>query len=222
MRYYFANRQEAGARLADLLAAQGLLHRNAVVLGLLRGGVPVAAPLAMAARCQLGALAVRKLGFPSEPELAFGAVATYSLQSARYLNEKLHASALQQAGEQALALTTARAQQQLSTLSETFAEHMPSITGRTVIVCDDGLATGATMHAALRVLALQYPQELIIAVPVSPQYLVNEFLSMANVVLSLYTPSEFTAVGAYYQEFDQVSESAVLHILHANDQLHEQ
>lgn len=219
MRYYFANRQEAGAQLADLLAAQGFLHRNAIVLGLLRGGVPVAAPLALAARCQLGALAVRKLGFPTEPELAFGAIATYSQKSASYLNEKLHESALQQTGDTALALTTARAQQQLSILADSFAEHMPAITRRTVIVCDDGLATGATMHAALRVLALHHPQELIVAVPVAPHYLVTEFLSMTNAVFSLYTPNEFTAVGAYYQDFGQVAESTVLHMLQANDEL---
>lgn len=212
-RHYFRDRHDAGTRLAALLMARGLIDSQTTIIGLLRGGMPIAARIAMAANARLGALAVRKLGFPSEPELAFGAIATYSHTNARYINEKLRTSAIRQDGEHAIARTIEDAQNQLAVLADRFANYMPSIMRQTAIVCDDGLATGATMYAAIQILEDLEAQRLIIAVPVAPAYLVSEFAARGIKVICLNSPVDFTAVGAYYDDFSQVNESEILALL---------
>lgn len=212
-RHYFHNRHDAGTRLAELLMDRGLIDEQTTIIGLLRGGMPIAARIAIVSNSQLGALAVRKLGFPSEPELAFGAIATYSHIHARYINEHLYASALQHDGEHAVAHAIEQAQNQLQTLAGRFASYMPSISRQRVIVCDDGLATGATMYAAIKVLKDLEAQQISIAIPVAPAYLVNEFEARGTQVTCLFTPEEFTAVGAYYKDFSQVDELEILSML---------
>lgn len=212
-RHYFRDRHDAGTRLADLLLARSMIDSQTTIIGLLRGGMPIAASIAIAANARLGALAVRKLGFPSQPELAFGAIAMYSHAYASYINEKLHTSALRQDGEHAIALTIEEAQNQLAVLADRFANYTPSIMRKTVIVCDDGLATGATMYAAIQVLEDLEAQRLMIAVPVAPAYLVSEFAARGIEVICLNTPEDFTAVGAYYDDFSQVNELEILAML---------
>ena len=207
---YFRDRTDAATRLANLLMDRGLLGDQTIVIGLLRGGMPIAAGIATAANAQLGALAVRKLGFPSEPELAFGAIATYCGATWRYLNEELHASALYNDGQRALANTINNAQVQLAALAARFATYMPQVAGRNVIVCDDGLATGATMHAAIQVLGNLRPRRLTIAAPVAPASLIGEFAAQGTEVICLHAPEDFTAVGAHYADFSQVDEARIL------------
>lgn len=209
----FANRSSAGALLGKLLAARGVLGPGSVVLGLLRGGVPVAAGISATAGCRLGALAVRKLGVPSDPEVAFGAVAAYGFQRSTHLVPRIHQEALLHWGPDQLNQVRARAGADLEALATRFAAHAPALAGRAVILCDDGLATGATMHAALEVVSGFHPAEIFVAVPVAPAAVVQEFSSRVTAVFCLHSNTDFGAVGAYYQDFSQVNEDAVLRLL---------
>ena len=199
--------------MANLLMAHGLLEPRVAVIGLLRGGVPVAAPLARTANCRLGALAVRKLGVPVDPEVAFGAVAAYGFRRATHLVPHIHRAALLDFGLGPLAEAERLAALELEALATRFAAHAPALSGRRVVLCDDGLATGATMHAALEVVAPFHPAEIVVAVPVSPAHLVQEFELFADSVFCLHSPEEFGAVGACYEDFSQADEDEVIALL---------
>lgn len=209
----FIDRASAGTQLGGFLAAQGALGADTVVLGLLRGGIPVAAPVALHAGCELGALPVRKLGIPGQPEVAFGAVASYRGKQATYLEPRIHGTALARMGAEALDAVHLRMVADLESLAARFADHAPPLAGRRVVLCDDGLATGATMRAALKVVAMCNPAEVVVAVPVAPADLLDELLPHASAVLSLRTPRDFNAVGNHYEDFSQVDEQDVSDLL---------
>lgn len=201
---HFQDRAQAGTALGEVLTAQGV-SGSCVVLGLLRGGVPVAAALAQRLDAQLGALAVRKLGVrklgvPGQQELAFGAIASYGSAHGRYLVSRVYRQALDLVPAANLRGVETRAAVQLERLAELFAEFAPNLTGRTVVLCDDGLATGATMRAALAVVAHHDPGEIIAAVPVAPSDLIHS-LAGAPAAMVLFSPPDFSAVGAHYADF---------------------
>ncbi|GAA1497798.1 phosphoribosyltransferase [Paeniglutamicibacter kerguelensis] len=208
----FADRLAAGSILGELLAAQGF-GTDTVVLGLLRGGVPVAAPVAARLGAALGALAVRKLGIPDEPEVAFGAVASYRRQRVMYHVPRIHEYAVSRYSPAALAAVERHANTKLLRLASTFDAFAPDCAGRTVVLCDDGLATGATMTAALRVVSRLEPDNLVVAVPVAPAKVLRELSAYADAVVCFLTPPDFSSVGTYYEDFSQVSEPEIIRLL---------
>lgn len=208
----FKNRKQAGASLGLALATD-LPAGEYVVLGLLRGGVPIAAEVAGALGASLGALAVRKLGVPNNPELAIGALATYQGQSARVLNEELHRRVSRSFGPGPVEDSEIETHEALEGLAAKFADYAPELEGRIVVLCDDGLATGATMKAGLELARRFNPSLLICAVPVAPPEEIEELSSHADRTFALVRPREFTAVGAYYEDFAAVDEDQVLELL---------
>lgn len=203
----FQDRTEAGQMLGEALAARGV-GAEAVVLGLLRGGVPVAAALASHLGAELGALAVRKLGVPHQKELAFGAIASYHSHTGRHLIPSVYQHALDSGPTAQLEEVEVNADAALEALASRFADFAPEVAGRTVVLCDDGLATGATMRAALDVLSRCQAANIVVAVPVAPRGLSGS-MEGATATIVLCTPRDFANVGSHYEDFGQVQEHTV-------------
>ncbi len=206
----FHDRDEAGHALARLLGHFAPDHP--VVLGIPGGGVPVAAALANDLDAELDVIVARKLGAPESSELAIGAV---TANGGQYLNEEIIAElGVSQAyieREIAHQMTEARRREELFRGSN---HHIP-IEGRTVIVTDDGLATGATMRAAARSVRRRGSKRLIVAVPVGSVQACEALLAEADEVVCLHQPEPFWAVGFYYRHFAQVPDEEVTRILRA-------
>lgn len=210
-RYSFRDRTDAGGQLAAALDRYG--GGDVLVLGIPRGGVPVAAEVARRLGGELDVIVARKLGAPLQPELAIGAV---TANGGLYLDRV----AIDELGvpdsylKAAIGLESAEARRR----EELFRGARPAapIEGRTVIVVDDGLATGATMRAALRSVAKHGPERLIAAVPVGAADSLAMLRAEADEVVCLLTPEPFWAVGLYYQEFEPVEDQVVMEILAAD------
>ncbi len=205
----FRDRDDAGRQLAEKLSwLQG--EEDVVVLALPRGGVPVGTAVADALEAPLDVFVVRKLGTPGQPELALGAVAS---GGARVLNQRIvDAVGLQ---PDRIDEITQREMDKLRRQEEQFRGNRPapSIKGKTVVLIDDGLATGATMHAACQAVRQLEPRQIIVAVPTAPPDAVERLRPEADHVISIITPSDFAGVGAWYQDFSQVSDSEVRRML---------
>lgn len=211
----FRDRREAGHRLAEVLAP----HRgqDVVVLGLPRGGVPVAAVVAQDLGAPLDVLVVRKLGVPFQPELAMGAIGE---GGARVLNESvLRACRLT---DQDVDRAEVKEREVLRHRVSTLRGELAPITvdGLTAIVVDDGIATGATARAACLVARRLGAARVVIAVPVAPPAAVALLEQVADQVVCLDTPDWFTAVGQSYRDFHQVSDDEVVHLLRASHRDH--
>lgn len=205
----FANRAEAGRLLAEKL--EKYVNRNdVVVLGLPRGGVPVAYEVAKRLHAPLDVFIVRKLGVPGFEELAAGAIASGGV---RVLNEAV-VRAIPFAGE-AIEAVTARETAELQRREQIYREGRPppELRNRTVILVDDGLATGATMRAAVKALRQQDAATIIVAVPVGPADTCGELGQEADEAICLSTPPFFQAVGQYYEDFSQTSDDDVRDLL---------
>jgi putative phosphoribosyl transferase len=209
METVYRDRREAGQRLAELLSAYA--HRSDVlVLALPRGGVPVAYEVARALRAPLDVFIVRKLGVPDQKELAMGAIASGGIQ---VLNDDviraLHIP------EQVIEEVEAKERRELERREQFYRDGrpMPDVKGRTVILIDDGLATGATMRAALRALRQQRPTRLIVAVPVATSSTCLELRREADDIICARTPDPFFGVGRWYQNFEQTSDQEVRDLL---------
>ena len=204
----FANREAAGDALADALA----YYRGAdvLVLGLPRGGVVVAARVAEALHAELDVMVARKLPSPISTELAIGAV---TAGGERYLNEGL-ISELAVSDTFLDAVTDVqRAEAQQRERRFRGNRVPPRIAGRIVILVDDGLATGATMHAAVRAVRKQHPAHLIVAAPVGSHEACEALAHEAQEVVCPWRPEPFGAVGLYYENFVQTSDADVQQIL---------
>ena len=211
----FRDRDEAGRALAAALAAT-LLPRpaatEALVLALPRGGVPVARHVAEAFGLPLDLLLVRKLGVPGQPEFAMGAIASGGL---RVLNDEV--LRMLDIGPDAVE-TVARAEAaELARRESLYRGNAPApaIAGRTVILVDDGLATGATMRAAVRALRTQAPARIVVAVPVASADTADSLRAEAGRLVAVATPEPFVAVGRWYRNFDQVTDDEVRRLLAA-------
>lgn len=211
--HVFRDRTDAGAQLAERLVAYR--GQDVLVLGIPRGGVPVAAEVARKLDAELDIVVARKLGAPFQPELAIGAV---TANGGRYLNDAL----AQEAGVTAeyLEAITADEMAEAHRREERFrgARRAPRIDGRIVIVVDDGLATGATMRAAVRSLRKRQPARLIVAIPVGPPETCATLRAEADDVIALQEPEPFLAVGLYYEDFRPTDEQEIELLLRASQQ----
>lgn len=201
----FANRIDAGRALAARLGAYA--HRDdVVVLGLPRGGVPVAAAVADALGAPLDVLVVRKVGVPDQPELALGAVAEGGVS---LMNEDVYRMVAPDPAVVERAVARERA-----ALDRRLADYRAGrpgvpIEGRVAIVVDDGLATGASMEAAVRAVRLRRPARVVAAVPVAAREAVQRLSAVADEVVAAMVPSPFHAVGAWYGDFSQTEDAEV-------------
>src|SRR5690242_8488600 len=201
----FANRAEAGRLLAAELKKY-TSQSDVVVLGLPRGGVPVAFAVARALHAPLDVLTVRKLGMPGQKELAMGAIAPGGV---RVLHKALIKGARISSAEiEQIAAEEKRVMERGERLYRAGQPALP-LRGRTVIVVDDGIATGATMHAALKAVKQQQPKSVIAAVPVASVEAWEVLAGEADEVVCLATPEPFYAVGLWYEEFPQVTDDEV-------------
>jgi len=205
----FGNRAEAGQRLAAKLG-QYANRPDVLILALPRGGVPVAYEVAQALHAPLDIFLVRKLGLPGHEELAMGAIAS---GGARVLNEDVVQNL--RVPEEVIAAVAAREQQELERRERAYRgdRPAPSVRGRTVILVDDGLATGSTMRAALAALRRQGPARIVVAVPVGAPATCAEFQNEADEVVCARTPEPFYAVGLWYGDFSQTTDEEVHDLL---------
>ncbi len=204
----FRDRADAGARLAAELHPTVVGRPDVVVLGLPRGGVPVAFEVARALGTPLYILVVRKLGVPGHEELAFGAVASGGL---RVLNPEV-ARALP---ESVVADVTVRQERELADREASYrGDHRPlDLAGRTVVLVDDGLATGASMRAAIAAVRRQGPAAIVVAVPVGAASTCEMLRNEADAVVCGATPAPFHAVGAWYVDFSPTTDDEVRRLL---------
>src|SRR5215469_16974870 len=205
----FANRTEAGCLLAEKLGKYAG-RDDVLVLGLPRGGVPVAYEVAKRLNAPLDVFIVRKLGVPGFEELAAGAIASGGV---RVLNEDVM-RAIPHA-DQAIEALTARETAELQRREQLYRHGRPGpeLRDRIAILVDDGLATGATMRAAVKALRQSGAAKIIVAVPVGPPDTCDEIAKEADDAICLSTPPFFQAVGQYYEDFSQTSDDQVRELL---------
>ena len=206
----FANREEAGRLLAEQLAHYKN-QPNTVVVGLARGGLPVAFEVAKALHAPLDVFTVRKLGVPGHEELAFGAIASGGIHVVD--RETIDAVGLSPQ-EMHQALTQAR--HELERRERLYRSDRPALKlkNKTVIVVDDGIATGSSMSAAIEALRRMGAARTVIAVPVAPLATCERLRNEADEVVCSYAPESFYAVGAFYDGFSQVTDGEVKELLH--------
>ncbi len=207
----FHDRKDAGAQLAARLSAFAD-DASTIVLGLPRGGVPVAYEVAKALRAPLDVFVVRKLGVPGQRELAMGAIASGGV---RVINDEvIQALKLSASVVDAVAL---QEQPELERQQRLYRDDvaLPDFTGRTVIVVDDGLATGSSMRAAVRALRQSNPRRIVIAVPVGAAETCRSLQADADEVICLYAPESFYSVSTWYEEFSQTTDDEVRGLLTA-------
>jgi predicted phosphoribosyltransferase len=206
----FADRLEAGRVLAGRL--RHLQDRPRVVLGLPRGGVPVASEVARALGAHLDVFVVRKLGAPGQEELAMGAVASGGVV---VLNEDV-VSALG-IGPEVVRQVIARETEELRRREELYREGRPEpeVAGQVGVLVDDGLATGASMRAAVEALRRRKPAQVVVAVPTAPESACRELEATADEVVCARTPPAFAAVGEAYENFAQTTDDEVRDLLRA-------
>lgn len=205
----FHDRAEAGRLLADKLADYAG-RSDVVVLGLPRGGVPVAFEVARQLHAPLDVFLVRKLGVPGYEELAMGALATGGVRV-------LNADVVRALGisEDIIESVAAKEQDELERRERVYRGNHPSLDvgGRIVILVDDGLATGSTMRAAAAALRQQGPARIVIAVPVGAQETCGELRAEVDEIVCLRTPEPFHAVGLWYKNFSQTTDQEVRELL---------
>lgn len=205
----FRDRIDAGQALAKKLT-QYANRDDVIILALPRGGVPVAYEVAKVLNAPLDVMLVRKLGVPYQPELAMGAIASGGV---RVLNEQVVRSlGINDDDIEKVAATEA---QELERRERAYRGDRPplQIKDMTVIVIDDGIATGATMRAAVSALQQQHPARLVVAAPTSAQDTYNRLLGEADEVICIATPEPYIAVGLWYEHFDQTSDDEVRDLL---------
>jgi putative phosphoribosyl transferase len=209
MALIFKDRADAGR----LLAMQLKEHANQpdlLVLGLPRGGVPVAFEVARARKAPLDVFLVRKLGVPGHEELAMGAIASGGV---RILNDTVVKGL--NIGNEAINQVTERELKELQRRERRYRDDNPGpeLRNHTVILIDDGLATGTTMRAAAIALRQQQPAKIIVAVPVAAPETCDEFRDLVDEVICAVTPRELYAVGLWYEDFSQTSDDEVVELL---------
>jgi len=205
----FENRRDAGQKLAQRLLK--FAHQpQVIVLGLPRGGVPVAFEVAKALHAPLDIFLVRKLGVPGQEELAMGAIASGGV---RVLNQALIRSL--EIPPQVIAVITQQEQQELERREHAYRGNRPkpNLLHRTVLLVDDGLATGASMRAAVVALREQHPAHIVVAVPTAAPEACAEFAEIVDEMICAETPDTFWGVGMWYYDFSPTSDEEVRTLL---------
>ncbi len=205
----FKDRTEAGQVLARKLAAYAN-HEDVVVLALPRGGVPVAFEIATALNVPLDVFLVRKLGVPGQSELAMGAIANGGV---RVLNQDIVRSL--RLSDAVIDKVAAQEQQELERRERLYRDDrpLPLLHERTVIIVDDGLATGATMRAAIEAIRQQQPARIVVAVPISSPETCRDLAVEVDEIICVETPQPFCSVGLWYEDFPQTTDEEVRALL---------
>ena len=204
----FKNRKEAGQILASRLRKYA--DQKPIVLGLPRGGVPVAFEVAMALHAPLDVFVVRKLGVPGQEELAMGAIASGDV---RVLNKPVVEDL--RISEEAIETETRKEQEELKRRELLYRGKRPplDVSNRTVVLVDDGIATGSTIKAAIAALKKQKAGRIVVAVPVAPASTIDELKTEVDEVICVSTPEFFNAISLWYDEFPQTSDEEVRELL---------
>jgi predicted phosphoribosyltransferase len=210
--HYFRDRRDAGRQLSGRII--GYRADRPVVVGLPRGGVPVAFEVARALDAPLDVIIVRKLGVPSHPELGMGAIGEGGV---RVLNRRVIAAAGVTDAE--LATVEAREQVEVDRRARRYRGDRPMVPlgGRTVIVVDDGLATGSTARAAVQAARAHGAERVVLAVPVAPPESVQALAGDADEVVALHTPRNLRSIGEWYADFGQTADDEVEGLLAGDD-----
>lgn len=203
----FENRFDAGKQLAEKLSNEG---KNSLIIALPRGGVAVGFPIAQALQTVLEVIIVRKLGTPNNPELGFGAVAEDGIL---FLDTEL--LDLLQITNSTITFLREKEEKELERHKQQYrnGQSLPLLTNKTIILVDDGLATGVTAHAALLSLKKHHPKKIIFAIPVCSQDTALAIRPMVDAIICLETPKQLDAIGGYYRNFDQMTDEEVLSFL---------
>lgn len=205
----FRDRADGGRRLAAELAAYSG-RRDVTVLGLPRGGVPVAYEVARAIQAPLDVFVVRKLGLPENEEFAMGAIASGGVRLVDY--DVLRAYGV---SDEAFARVAAQEQVELERREQQYRgdRPAPALAGRTVLLVDDGLATGSSMRAAVEALRAEGPAAIVVAVPVASADSCDAFRGLVDDIVCAATPEPFLAVGLWYEDFSQTTDDEVRDLL---------
>jgi len=205
----FEDRYDAGRALVP--AMRGCALKNPIIIGLPRGGVPVAFEIALALKAPLDIITVRKLGAPLQPELAIGAIASGGIQ---VLNEALVAQ-IPGLDDSAVKTIVEKELREMSRRDRLYRgdRPFPDLQQRDVVLVDDGMATGATMRAAADAVLSQDPSKVLVAVPTASEEAVRLLKDKVDDVICLETPSPFFAVGYFYRNFGQTSDEEVRGLL---------
>lgn len=209
----FKNRVEAGEKLASKLSSHlaiEQLNHEVIILAIPRGGVVVGRQIAKALNCSLDVIVVKKIGAPGNPELAIGAV---GVMGEPVINEELASRV--GADERYLKSKILNLKSEVARRIKEYRGNKPpfELKGKTVIITDDGVATGATIMAAVEIVRQQEPKKIIVAVPVVAKDTLGKIETLADEVIYLEAPEVFFAVGQFYKEFEQVTDGEVIKIL---------
>lgn len=213
----FQNRKHAGVLLSEKLKEYEL-NPNVLVLALPRGGVPVAFEIAKALKVSMDVFIVRKLGYPGQPELAMGAIGSGGVV---VLNESIIAGL--GIDIKTIEMVKEEEEEELKRreLQYRKGRALPSLKEKIVILVDDGLATGATMKAAIKSVRVLKARKVIVAVPVAPPDTFEDLGSIADEVICLETPWDFSAVGEWYRDFSQTTDEEVTELLEESSKIME-
>jgi putative phosphoribosyl transferase len=206
----FSDRVDAGRQLADRLARTVVAALGPVVLGLPRGGVPVAAEVAKGLRAPLDVLVIRKVGVPWQPELAVGAVGEGGI---RVVNSEIFRSTGLTEAELDGLVARAAAEVEERVRGFRAGRAAVEVAGRDVVLVDDGIATGATMHAAVEVVRARGALTVTVATPVAAVQSLERLRPVADRIVCLLEPSDLRGVGLWYRDFTQTSDSEVAELL---------
>jgi len=208
-RFILTDRQEGGQRLAEELKKQDISSKDLVVLALPRGGVVLAEEIAKLFKVSFDVLVVRKIGTPFNPELAIGAIAEGNV---KVIDES--AMARLRVSPMYLQTIIERESAELARRIKKYRSDrpLPNLSGKNVILVDDGLATGFTVSAAIKAVEKHKPSSIRVASPICSRRAAHTIKDLAE-LFCLYIPPEMSAIGAYYQNFDQVTDQEVLEIL---------
>lgn len=211
MQRAFADRDEAGRRLGAALLAR-VAQSRPLVLGLPRGGAPVAAAVARALSAPLDVLVVRKVGVPDQPELAMGAVAAGGVEA-----RNAQVLALLPGAARQFEAVAARERAEVARRERVYRGTRPplELAGRTIVLVDDGIATGSTMEAAVRACRAGGAQRVVVAVPVAAPESLAALEPLADAIVCLMQPAAFVAVGRWYDSFPQLEDEDVCRCLAA-------
>jgi len=204
----FKDRYDAGRQLARIL--KKFRDENVVILALPRGGVPVAFEVAKYLDAEMDIFLVKKIGVPKREELAMGAIATGGV---RILNKNI--IDIMNISDETIEETSEKEKKELERREKKYRDErpFPSLKNKTAILIDDGLATGASMRAAIKALRELNPAKIVVAVPTASQSICREFESETDEIICAYTPVVFKGVGEWYEDFSQTTDDEVIGLI---------